>query len=127
MGRVGGAHPITMAEINTSTPYSPFINDHRFTLYTYSAPHDEDENWTFGGTIEGERVDCGFDEDEEREVQGYSLERTVSRDGEEPIVSTTRRRHRKGLATLGKGVEERGEDEEREGFFDEDVEWVDFE
>ena len=45
--------------------------------------------------------------------------RTVSRDGEEPIVSTTRRKKAGDLAMLGEGAEE-------DGFFEDDLEVVDF-
>ena len=171
-GRSGG-NAIPMAEIETSSPWRPWCNDYRVSLFSYPAEadsHDDtalvddqdqdlegmfsdqvnlrhtatkkparhgavsksaqqqtkdktEESWAFGFAIEAERLDTGYDEevrqDGEEEYEGFGLVRTVSRDGEEPIVSTTRRKKAGDLAMLGEGAEE-------DGFFEDDLEVVDF-
>lgn len=173
--RVGGGNAIPMAEIETSSPWRPWCNDHRVSLFCYPSTNaeqqDEDtmvsdqdqdltgmfledqvnlrristaksgrlstsattlkkkireieqEPWSFGGAIKCEKIDTGFDEegvgDGEEEYEGYGLVRTISRDGEDPIVSTTRRKKGGDLAMLGEGGVE-------EGFFEDDLEVVEF-
>lgn len=120
-------HPVAGKEdleamFNDTTSYSTRSLPHH--LAEPYSPMDNDA-WTFGGQIQCERLDTGYeDEDEEDENrgsdEGYGLERTISRDGEEPIISTTRRR-KGGKPGMG-GLGEEGE----EGFFEDDLEWVEF-
>lgn len=170
--RAGGGNAIPMAEIETSSPWRPWCNDHRVSLFCYPSPssspdHDDshdtlisdqdqdlagmfsdqvnlrhistsrlapsqkkkkkentaeakaEEPWSFGATIESERIDTGYDEerrgDGEEEYEGDGLVRTISRGGEDPIVSTTRRKKAQGMDEV-----------EEEGFFEDDLEVVDF-
>lgn len=172
--RAGNAIP--MAEIETSSPWRPWCNDHRVSLFCYTSTNtdhqdeetlvsdrdqelagmfsDQDtlrhtstkkpahnvtvfksaekqwkdkavEPWAFGLPIEVERIDTGYEDESggwEEEYEGYGLVRTVSRDGEEPIVSTTRRKKSGTLAMLGQGVDE--EEEGEGGFFEDGLEVV---
>ena len=127
-------HPLSHAEIETHAPYQPFHTDRRVNFYVYDNYDTEDPHhllggdpWVFGEEILATKISSGttsYDEDEidANQLSGGQMESVISMQGSEEegrqvVVTTRRKRNRKG-----EGVAMKGESE----FFEDDLEFVDF-
>ena len=127
----GDTHPLSYAEIETNAPYQPFHTDRRINLHIYADGKgtaeihhlQERSPWVFGEEIPTVQISSGSTETEENEeLDGLTgrMENVVrvegnEDDGEQVVVTTRRKRGRKGES----GVED-------DDFFEEDCEVVDY-
>ena len=125
-------HPLSCAEIETNAPYQPFHTDRRINFYVYNdelgsiMQHSSDARpWVFGENIAATKVnvspavhDTDPDSDQAAPAQ---MENLVSyegneQDGQHVVVTTRRKRGKKGEAAEGDDGE----------FFEDDCDFVDF-
>ena len=132
----GGTHPLSYAEIETNAPYQPFHTDRRINLYAYDSTGAEDLHhlhddspWVFGEEIPSTKISRGSGNSDEHGGIGYGeegplgpMENLVSLEGDAEqgqhvVVTTRRKRGRRGEVGLAGGEED---------FFEDDCEVVDF-
>ena len=127
-------HPLSYAEIETNAPYQPFHTDRRVNLFVYdddghlNDPHHlhDSDPWVFGEPIPAARISVGSPVHEGGEggnqPQPGQMEHVVSMEGNEEqgqqiVVTTRRKRNKKGEgAALGEEAE----------IFEDECEVVDF-
>ena len=129
-------YPLSYAEIDTSAAYWPFHTDRRVNLYVYdenprsSDPYNQHDTrpWVFGEAIPATKLNIGSageDEDgsEVEQATPAQIENVINiEDGDEEngqriVISTRRKRNKKGKGAAT------GEDDE---IFEDDCEVVDF-
>ena len=125
-------HPLSCAEIETNAPYQPFHTDRRINFYVYSdesspaMQHQSDPGpWVFGESIAARKVNVSpaiqdTDPDSDQGAPAR-MENLISYEGNEGegqhvVVTTRRKRAKKGQAVEGDDGE----------FFEDDCDFVDF-
>lgn len=135
------SHPLSHAEIETTSPYTPFYSDHRVTLSVFTSPVSEpdvaaqelkkkismsaSETWIFGDPIMTARLDLGRhaqidDNDDDGSVIIREITTSATITGDEGYIVSTARRKRVKRRT---GEEE---SEGGEGFFEDGCDVLDF-
>lgn len=125
-------HPLSCAEIETNAPYQPFHTDRRINFYVYNDETNSDMQhvqgvtpWVFGESIAATKVNVRsavHDTDSDGDHGAPArMENLISYEGNEEegqqvVVTTRRKRGKKGEATEGDDGE----------FFEDDCEVVDF-
>ena len=127
--------PLSYAEIETHAPYQPFHTDRRVNFYVYKHGASEgdphhlhgEDPWAFGEEIPATKLSSGStthddDNPDRHSASAGEMENIVRMEGNEVegqqiVVTTRRKRHKKGEETM---AEDDGE------FFEDDLEVVDF-
>ena len=116
-------HPLSHAEIETSSPYQPLHTDPRVSLHVYRDAGVYSSNsgsWAFGEDIPVTRVTSGLDKSEEPDLGSEVLgpmESLVKEhanedaEGRQVVVMTRRRRAKKAVSSHAAEVEDDGFDD----------------